>query len=245
MAAFLLMGTAKASQSFEVPPWVLAEIDEHAPILAGLLDLPREPFGDISYDPYSGVPGLLAVDGTADAERITMHLSGDWSEPDEAKRLLLLRNLAHELAHVRQHSFGMPQENRFFHEGFAEGMGIEAIRACAELCQDRHRALLRSVEQSCALALRDGPLLTTESWESVYGCGGVFFFRAGEASGKGAKGLYQDFAALGERSPEAFLGLLEEKAGKAYALRAARFLNDDHRLARPRYVLRRLRAGRP
>lgn len=226
-----------------VPAWIEDEIAMQAEVLSGLLKLPRVPFIDLRYQGEGEVEGLRVIDAEAHPERVVIRLTGSWAEPTPAAREQLIRNLAHELAHVWQYTLGQPTESRFFHEGFAEAMALETLLVCGSACGTGAINLAEVHRRDCGDALRSGILLGLESRAAFYGCGAVLATMTAERAGTPVAAVYARFAAT-KRSKDDFLVVAEEMAGKGFAISARSFLHGDHRLAPPPSVLRRLRAGR-
>ncbi|GGY54506.1 basic secretory protein-like protein [Parvularcula lutaonensis] len=243
IALLLRTPAANASAENQVPGWIEVEVSTHAEVLSGLLKLPRVPFIDLHYEGPGDVEGLRIIDAEAHPERVVIRLSGSWDDPSPDARRQVIRNLAHELAHVWQYTLGQPTENRFFHEGFAEAMALEALQVCGEACAagapelaDRHR-------RDCGDALRDEILVASRSRAAFYGCGAVLTRMTAENAGKTVGEVYRRFAETG-RSRADFISVAGEMAGSDFATSAHSFLHGDHRLAPTRSVLQRLQAGR-
>lgn len=243
MALLLTLQVPNASAEGAVPGWVRAEIDTGAPIIAGLLGLPRVPFIRLSHDEGAAPPGVRVIEAEAGAEEITVRLLGDWQRADDAARRVLVRNLAHELAHVWQYTLGLPTEPRFFHEGFAEALALEALENCGASCSADPEGLRAMHERDCSAAMRQEPLARAESRSALYGCGAVLAGLTAQRAEISVADLYARFAARG-RSPEAFFVVAGEAAGQPFELSARAFFTGDYRLASPRDVIARLRAGR-
>lgn len=187
---------------------------------------------------------MRVIDGVAEAERVAIWLSGPWAEETPAARRQLVRNLAHELAHVRQYTLGEPSESRLFHEGFAEAMALEALADCGSLCGGEPDELSIALERRCGAALARGPLdERMEDDDEAYGCGAILALAASEQTGLPVPQLYEAFVRAGRTAP-GFIALCEQQAGPAFAVSAAAFLRGDHRLADPSLVIERLAAGR-
>ncbi len=226
-----------------MPAWVGARIDEDAPLIAGILGLARVPAIGVAFDPKGAPVGVRVIDAAAEPGRIGILLQGSWAENSDAAQRQLTRLLAHELAHIWQHSIGFPSEPRLLHEGFAEALAIEALRSCGVSCRADAEGLYRQQKGSCAEAMRMGTLITSNERSAVYGCGSVLVLTAAEKAGLSVAELYLAMAG-GERSFEGFILTLEETAGRDFALSARVFLTGDLRLAKPQRVYERLRAGR-
>jgi len=227
----------------EVPVWINTELNLQAERLGGIYGLGRLPFFDVQYT-AAGLPeGVRIIDAEATSDTITIHYRGDWNDPSEPARLDVVRNLAHEMAHIRQRGLGRPTEDRFLHEGFAEAMAIEALSACGEPCAGGADRLLRERERQCGEALRDGPILSRDDEVAVYGCGSVFILAAARAADTNATDLYAAFVDAG-RTRAALLDMIDETAGRTFTLSARSFLRGDYRLAPPRQTISNLREGR-
>jgi hypothetical protein len=247
MAALLgwlgAFANAQNSDAYEIPSWVGAHVESQAEVLSSLIGLPRTPFLTMRHRGPVATTGLRTVHGRAEPERFTIELAGDWTKRHPDARRQLTRNVAHETAHVLQYTMGEPIESRMLHEGFAEAMAVEALIACGEGCAGDGHGLERKLRRQCGEALRNGILVLQSSVDSDYGCGGVLTLEGARAAGMPVTQLYRLFVAAG-RNEEAMMQVLEEHAGRGFAISAKAFLRSDYRLARPSDVFSRLQAGR-
>lgn len=240
----IFLGHAAAEETSPVPGWLQEHVESQSALLGGLLSVKRQPFFKLSYDPSAHPQGVRVIDAEATDETITIRYEGAWAEPSRLARRDATRNLAHEFAHLRQRALGLPTENRFFHEGFAEAMAIAGLAACGAPCDGEPGALLHEAEGRCAKALQYGPLMTQSSdADAVYGCGAILMLTAARKSDIPVDALYGEFAKT-ERRFEDFLTLLEEKAGKRFVLSVRAFWRGDYHLVPASQVIADLRRGR-
>lgn len=219
-------------------------IDQQAPLIAGLLGLPRVPLIDMSYEEGVVPEGMRVIDAEAEAERIIIRYEGSWTTQSPEARRGLVRNLAHELAHVWQRTLGLPVEGQILHEGFAEAIAVEALLRCGASCDADAAGLIGQWRRLCADALRQGYLINQTSREASYGCGTVMVRASAKQIGIDSRELYRRFAATGERELGDFFAVLGEGANDRAAFSARAFLQHDHRLANPETVMENLAAGR-
>ncbi|NRA30125.1 MAG: hypothetical protein HRU11_07660 [Parvularculaceae bacterium] len=234
---------ASAAAQDDLPVWINSEIESQSDRLAALYGLPRMPIMNLQYTAEGHTAGVRIIEAEAEADLIRVHFQGDWTQESDAARQDVVRNLAHELAHVRQYASGLPVEPRFWHEGFAEAMAIEALDQCGAPCGGAPAALLRSREQQCGEALRSGYLSGRTDNDAVYGCGAIFVLAVAKASDSSVIDLYGSFAAT-DRSEAAMLALVQERAGRPFGLSARRFLKSDYRLVPAPQTIRDLRRGK-
>lgn len=234
---------ASATAQDDVPVWINSEIESQAERLAALYGLPRMPMFNIQYAGSVLPEGVRLVEAEAEADVVVAKFSGDWGERSEPARRDIVRNLAHELAHVRQYASGLPSEARLWHEGFAEAMAIQALDQCGPSCGGGAATLLQSRESQCGEALRLGHLADRADDDAVYGCGAILVLAVAQASQTNVIDLYGAFAST-DRSETAMLELIEKRAGRPFGLSARRFLRSDYRLVPPAQTIRDLRRGR-
>lgn len=239
----MLALAGNASAEDDVPGWIEAAVSEHTPVLAGIVGLSRPPFVELHYTRGNVPEGVRIIDAQAEPEKVVVRLVGAWQDQTAPAKRQLVRNLAHEVAHVWQYSIGFPGEEAFFHEGFAEAIAYDALTECGAACGQADQGLHRLHQTDCATAMKEGALAGSTSRAAVYGCGAVFTHTSADVSDLSAQDLYRRFAATG-RTQADFLALVEESAGKPFALSARTFLLGDHSLARPGRVMERLRDAR-
>lgn len=225
-----------------MPHWIDGQVAEQAESLARVFDLPRVPFLALEYDPETPIKGLRVLDADAGPEKATIRFRGDWTKPDADLKEIIVRNLAHELAHVWQYRTGQPSESRFLHEGFAEAMAVEALISCGQVCGGDPAALAREQEARCRSSMTQGPLTAVDSRTLGYGCGAVVTLATARRANMTVRDFYLAFAAT-ERSNKDFLAVTRERAGKDFAVSVFSFLNTDHSLAKPDSVIERLKRG--
>lgn len=235
----VIAGNASAA----VPGWAKRATDEVVPVLMEALELEHEPQITMRWEKGDNPPGVRIIDSQARGNSVLVQLIGSWEEPSEEARSQLVRNLAHELAHVWQWSLGVPNEPRLLHEGFAEAIAIDVLVRCREICRASPERLVIKLEGQCRDALREGRVGAINRIEAIYGCGAVLTEGMSVAAELSPQDFYRRYADT-ERSMADFLELTEELAGRRFALSARTFLTADLRMASPSTTMGRLRAGR-
>ncbi len=235
----LIAGNASAA----VPAWTKRATDEVVPAILEALELEEPPRITLRWKQGDHPPGARIIQSQTFGDEILIGLEGSWREASEEARSQLVRNLAHEIAHVWQWKMGNPIEPRILHEGFAEAIAIDVLVRCREICRASPERLMIRLENQCRDALRRGIVGVQGQTDAVYGCGGVLTDGMAVAAQLSPQELYRRYATTG-RSIGDFLELMEELAGSHFALSAKTFLTADFRMASPSTTMGRLRAGR-
>ena len=190
------------------------------------------------YRPASGPGGALNLLGTAVPGAVTIQLEGEgWQERSATAERILARNAAHEAAHLFQHDLGLPTEERWLHEGFADAIAYELLDA-------RGEAAGWAGGQRCAGALRRAPLrdaFAASDPDALYDCSSVLVRVVAEARGETPTALYRALVRTGRTEDAVFS--LAGAAGPEWRRSARAFLSRDWRQADPLWVIRSLRAG--
>ena len=190
------------------------------------------------YTTEATVPGSLNLYGTAAPGAVTIRLEGSgWRTRSDSAERLLLRNAAHEAAHLYQHAKGRPTEAQWLHEGFADALAQERLAAAGGTADP-------AGGQRCAAALRRAPLrsrFAAGDPDAIYDCGSVLIRAVATARGETVRTLYDALVAAG-RDEAAFLRLAGE-ASEDWERSARAFLGRDYTQSDPFWVMRTLRAG--
>ncbi|MEO1042331.1 MAG: hypothetical protein AAFX52_08575 [Pseudomonadota bacterium] len=234
-----IVGNASAT----VPAWTKTTLDEVVPPLLASLGLEQPPRITMRWEKGDLPDGVRVVESQVRGDEVLVSMTGSWREYSPEARSQLVRNLAHELAHVWQWSLGDPFEPLILHEGFAEAMAVDLLVRCRDVCRASPERLVISLEDQCRQALRKGRVGSLNERDAIYGCGGVLVESIAIAAQMSPQELYSHYAET-ERTMAAFLALTEESAGRKFALSARTFLTADFRLASASKTMARLRAGR-
>ncbi|MEM6746517.1 MAG: hypothetical protein AAF608_03755 [Pseudomonadota bacterium] len=241
MAALVIVMAGNASAA--VPGWTKRAVDEVVPTLLEGLALDERPRITLRWKQGDHPPGVRIIESQTRGDEVLIQLLGSWRTSSEEARSQLVRNLAHELAHVWQWSLGDPVEPRLLHEGFAEAIAIDLLVRCRELCRASPERLVIKLEGQCRYALQMGRVGGLNERGAIYGCGAVLTESIAVAAQLSPQDLYRRYTET-DRSMSDFLDLTEQLAGQRYAVSARTFLTADLRMASPSTTMGRLRAGR-
>lgn len=229
--------------SAAVPAWTNKTVEEVVPPLLAGLGLEDMPRITMRWERGDLPKGVRIVESQVHGDEVLVTMTGAWRRYSPEARSQLVRNLAHELAHVWQWSLGDPYEPLLLHEGFAEAIAVNILARCRDVCRASPERLVMTLEDQCRHALQKGRVGSLQDRDAIYGCGGVLADSMSVAAQMTPQDFYQRLTET-ERTMGDFLAIAEQFAGRHFALSARTFLTADLRLASASTTMARLRAGR-
>ncbi len=202
-----------------------------------------------------GPEGVYRIEGDTVPGQIMLRLAGGGfrAENDQSTNLVL-RIVAHELAHIWQlQNVGTSASPDWLHEGMASALGDEALYLAHLWTEDRYRSALNKVTGDCADAMRRGPIAeapVTGHHQASYACGQLLVLvSAKQVDGATISQLWLAFTAWATDhqtglSEDAFISFMAEWTDNAeFALSIKRFVTTDYTQAKPANIIAKLLAG--
>ena len=202
-----------------------------------------------------GPDGIYRIEGDTVPGQIMLRLAGGGfrAENDQSTNLVL-RIVAHELAHIWQlQNVGTSASPDWLHEGMASALGDEALYLAHLWTEDRYRSALNKVTGDCADAMRRGPIAeapVTGHHQASYACGQLLVLvSAKQVDGATISQLWLAFTAWATDhqtglSEDAFISFMAEWTDNAeFAVSIKRFVTTDYTQAKPANIIAKLLAG--
>lgn len=225
----------------EIPDWIDDALQSFIPRLFAYY---RKAFGtDLARKPDFFLASALdkpkngfSFDGDTLPGQFQVTLSGDaWRTPSDTGRDILLRQTAHEVAHLWQNLAQPVDGNQpeWIHEGGADAIAAEAMVALGLWTPEYAAQNFAEAKEECASHLR-GVALDGASgrgdYKALYACGRVIAVAVARAEGEGASvaGFWGEFIARaraeGGYSEALYFALAEDRTGRPdFARTLARF----------------------
>jgi hypothetical protein len=160
----------------QAPAWLREVIDDTTAKVSRFYEqafqrkLPDVPLVSVAMVGFDGQPGNISIKGGAVGGGIAYRLEGAGLRDDHPKkRAFMARLVAHEMAHLWQVNLkrgGIGETDAWVHEGGAEAMALEALRATGIFTEEASRQYAQDLLKECE-ALKDDVTVN----RGLYACG--------------------------------------------------------------------------